>query len=195
MWTHENMTHDIYPFHAFVSPHSRGGGGLALFWKQDVDLEILSFCKDYFDTKVSINSISFFSTFVYGEPDRNTTREFFLRFPNVYVRMRPIRFATLWKFSFLSFEGSDHRPVVTYFNPSPKRRRGLFRYDRRLRNSEEVKNLISKVWQREELYYVEEKLGGCRREIIAFSTHNQERGEKWLLKHSNQLSQRKQIRS
>ncbi|XP_010445339.1 PREDICTED: uncharacterized protein LOC104727990 [Camelina sativa] len=47
---------------------------------------------------------------------------------------------------YLRFEGSDHRPLVSSFDPVRKRRKGLFRYDRRLRHIPEVKKLICDTW-------------------------------------------------
>lgn len=43
-------------------------GGLALFWKTTYDVEILSTSNRIIDTKVKIGSLSFFMTFVYGDP-------------------------------------------------------------------------------------------------------------------------------
>lgn len=43
---------------------------------------------------------------------------------------------------YLRFEGSDHRPLVTSFDPLKKIRKGRFRYDRRLRENPEVHSLI-----------------------------------------------------
>lgn len=53
----------------FVSPSDQGGGGLALFWKQGVNLDVLSSCKNFIDTKVVYEGKSFYSTFVYGDND------------------------------------------------------------------------------------------------------------------------------
>jgi len=60
-----------YSSHFLVSPHSPGGGGLALYWKQDVELEVLSSCQNYLDTRIKAAGKQFFATFVYGEPDRS----------------------------------------------------------------------------------------------------------------------------
>lgn len=47
---------------------------------------------------------------------------------------------------YLTYEGSDHKPVVSFFEPDKKKRRGLFRFDRRLKDNPEAKALIHKVW-------------------------------------------------
>ncbi|CAA7062275.1 unnamed protein product [Microthlaspi erraticum] len=57
-----------------VPPHSPGGGGLALYWKTDVDLLITSSSDNFIDAKISYKEKMFVTTFVYGEPD-NTKRK------------------------------------------------------------------------------------------------------------------------
>lgn len=55
-------TQDLsYVQSAFVPPHGHGGGGLALFWKQEMDVEIISACDNYFDTKVTTQWVWFFA--------------------------------------------------------------------------------------------------------------------------------------
>ncbi|CAL9237558.1 unnamed protein product, partial [Arabidopsis halleri] len=43
---------------------------------------------------------------------------------------------------YLRFEGSDHRPLVTYFDPTKVKPKGVFRFDRQLRDKEEIRSLI-----------------------------------------------------
>lgn len=45
---------------------------------------------------------------------------------------------------YLMFEASDHRPLVIYFDLQKKRKKGLFRYDRRYRKNKEVTKLVVK---------------------------------------------------
>ena len=52
-----------------VKPHSPGGGGLFMGWKNDVQVTILSSTNNYIDTMITYKGVSFHSTFVYGEPD------------------------------------------------------------------------------------------------------------------------------
>lgn len=54
---------------SLVVPQGHGGGGLALFWKDDGKLEVISACVNYFDTKIVIREKSFYATFVYGDSD------------------------------------------------------------------------------------------------------------------------------
>lgn len=56
--------------HLLISPHSPGGGGLALYWKQHIELEVLSSCHNFIDTIIKAEGKTFHTTFLYGEPDR-----------------------------------------------------------------------------------------------------------------------------
>lgn len=47
---------------------------------------------------------------------------------------------------YLKFEASDHRPLVSTFDSKKKKSSRIFRYDRRLRDNEEISTLISKIW-------------------------------------------------
>ena len=49
-----------------VPPERLNSGALALFWKQDVNLQILSSSKNVIDTIISFKWSTFFATFVYG---------------------------------------------------------------------------------------------------------------------------------
>lgn len=70
---------------------------------------------------------------------------------------------------YLRFEGSDHRPLLTCFSPGKRRPKGLFRYDRSLRNNEEVKNLIAETWSSHPRASVEQRIAKCRRVIIQWN--------------------------
>lgn len=52
-----------------VSPRGRGGG-LILMWKEEVNVEVISSCIKYFDTKVTYEGKAFYATFIYGNPDK-----------------------------------------------------------------------------------------------------------------------------
>ena len=70
---------------------------------------------------------------------------------------------------YLRFEGFDHRPLVTYFNASGPRKRGLFRFNRTLTDNEEVTDLIGTTWNKSPLATVIQKLNSCRRRIIQWT--------------------------
>jgi len=58
--------HDLqFTSHKLVSPQGRGGG-LALLWKQNVDLEVLQDNLNFIDTRITAEGHSFFATFIYG---------------------------------------------------------------------------------------------------------------------------------
>lgn len=62
--------------HFLLPPSSPSSGGLALFWKPEVDVQILSSSQNYIDTLITYKGVSFHSTFRYGEPE-NTLRQAF----------------------------------------------------------------------------------------------------------------------
>ena len=55
--------------HYLVYPHNQGAGGLALFWKNDINLQVLSSSHNHIDTLIIFKDHSFHSTFVYGAPE------------------------------------------------------------------------------------------------------------------------------
>ena len=70
---------------------------------------------------------------------------------------------------YLRFEGSDHRPLITYFNSTGPRKRGVFRFNRSLTENEEITDLIDTTWNQTPLSSVIEKLNACRRKIIQWT--------------------------
>lgn len=66
------MTYDSFKL---VPPHGHGGGGLALFWKQNLNVEILSSDHNCIDTRVIFEEKTFYASFVYGDPDRPKRKE------------------------------------------------------------------------------------------------------------------------
>lgn len=55
--------------HFLVPPTRPNSGGLALYWKQDIDLRIISSSKNVIDTIICYKGVSVHVTFVYGEPE------------------------------------------------------------------------------------------------------------------------------
>ncbi|KAG2322034.1 hypothetical protein Bca52824_015247 [Brassica carinata] len=70
---------------------------------------------------------------------------------------------------YLPFEGSDHRPLLTTFDSKQKKTSGVFRYDRRLRNNEDVKALISATWLASSSLTVANRISNCRKAIVTWS--------------------------
>ncbi|KAG2313013.1 hypothetical protein Bca52824_024570 [Brassica carinata] len=74
---------------------------------------------------------------------------------------------------YLRFEGSDHRPLMTYFNGEKPKRRGMFRFNRALTEQEEVTGIIDEAWNASPLDSVILKLNKCRRSIILWAKEQQ----------------------
>lgn len=85
---------------------------------------------------------------------------------------------------YLRFEGSDHRPVMTFFNKPRPRKRGMFRFNRSLTEKEEVEALVEETWNQSPLASVIAKLDACRRNTILWSKEQNTRRN--LLIHQNQ---------
>lgn len=206
-----------------VPPHGTAGGGLALLWKEGIDLEVVSSCTNYFDTKLIYEGKLSFATFIYGDTHkkkRKQTWDFlsalafvrdapwflsgdfndltgniekeggperpegsfedfrtFLIEGDLYDLQHSGNFLSWrgkrWDHNFkcrldralsnsswaelypsghceyLRFESSDHRPIVTYFEPLRKKKKGIFRYDRTLSTNPEVKKLVEDIWAEE----------------------------------------------
>ncbi|KAL0740221.1 hypothetical protein Bca4012_081734 [Brassica carinata] len=67
---------------------------------------------------------------------------------------------------YLRFEGSDHRPIVVHFDVSVRKKKGLFRFDRRLKDKPEVRRLVDSEWKKEPLDSVLTRIGNIRHSII-----------------------------
>ncbi|KAL0799970.1 hypothetical protein Bca101_055145 [Brassica carinata] len=50
---------------------------------------------------------------------------------------------------YLRFEGSDHRPLVTFLDTSKAKRRRMFRYDRSIKDMPEARKVIEEAWRKE----------------------------------------------
>jgi len=59
-----------YQSNFLVSPQAPGAGGLALLWKKELEVEVLTSCQNFIDTRIEAKCKFFFATFVYREPDR-----------------------------------------------------------------------------------------------------------------------------
>lgn len=74
---------------------------------------------------------------------------------------------------YLRFEGSDHRPLLTYFNADRPKKRGMFRFNRALTEQEEVTHLVDQAWNSTPMDSVITKLNNCRRNIINWAKEKQ----------------------
>ena len=90
--------------------------------------------------------------------------------------------------SYLEFEGSDHRPLISYLEPDTKRRRGIFRYDRRLCKNEEVRRIIAEAWTANRAS-VEHKIAACRRAISKWNREHHENSQATIKREKNRLEE------
>ena len=223
-----------------ITPHGRGGGDLALLWKEGINLEIISSCKNYFDTKLIYEGNQSYATFVYGDPNKkkrkiiweyltaltlirdspwiltgdfnditgNSEKEggpertvssfndfrTFLAEGDLYdlqhtgnclswrgkrkthdVKYKLDRslsnssWAELYpsgRCEYMHFEASDHRPLITYFEPTRRKSKGIFRYDRRLSKNANALQLFEDTWNADEQLRVKQKIDRCRTALI-----------------------------
>ena len=70
---------------------------------------------------------------------------------------------------YLPFEGSDHRPLISSFTATGKKRPYSFCYDRRLRHNEEVRALVGKVLSESRDCPVSTKIANCISAIASWS--------------------------
>lgn len=226
-----------------VAPMGHGAGGLALLWKQEVNLEVLNSNANCIDTRIVFEGKVFYSSFVYGDTDRpkcrqlwehllslNAIREapwfltgdfndllnneekdggptraegsfselrtFFsegdlydLQHTGDYLSWRGQRgdhfvrcrldravansdWAELFPKAhsqYMAYEGSDHRPIISYFEPDKKKRRPMFCYDRRLKDNPEVKDLVTRIWKEAGDIPVNDRISQVRTALSAWS--------------------------
>ncbi|CAA7061572.1 unnamed protein product [Microthlaspi erraticum] len=250
-----------YDHIALVPPYARGGGGLALLWKKEVELKIMYQCDNFIDTEVRFQGKTFMATFVYGEPEKSNRKEVWqeiqrkttnretpwfltgdfneildnsekvggparaessfvdfrsfmsecnlydLRYSGNFLSWRGIRYKhnvkcrldramanSAWieaypsgRSEYLRFEGSVHRPIISFFFPTKRKQKGLFRYDRRLRNNEEVKLLVEKAWKASPSNDVEQRISSCRKAIIVWHRQNHRNSQQKIERKREEL--------
>lgn len=116
---------------------------------------------------------------------------------NHLVRCRLDRDAsnTLWAENFPSARcqyleadlSSDHKPLMSFFDNGVRRRRGLFRYDRRLCKNEEAKKVISDSWRGTPARSVSEKLASARSAISMWNKTQQRNSQAIIEQKKHEL--------
>lgn len=81
---------------------------------------------------------------------------------------------------YLAYEASDHKPLLSSFEYVRHKRRGLFCYDHRLKDNEEVKSLVSKVWKEATNKLVRERIILMRQAISEWNK-NQHRNSRIII--------------
>ena len=69
----------------------------------------------------------------------------------------------------MEFNGSDHRPLVSIFDSAKRKSNRIFRYDRRLKDNQEVKDLITTTWLAAENLHSEVRLAKVRQALVQWS--------------------------
>ncbi|KAJ0261902.1 Alpha carbonic anhydrase domain-containing protein [Hirschfeldia incana] len=90
---------------------------------------------------------------------------------------------------YLKYEGSDHRPLLTFLDTRRKKGAKIFRFDRRLKDNPEVRKLVHKTWNEVLHLDVEAKLSQCRKAICNWSRAFHENSRKALENLRSQLDE------
>lgn len=88
---------------------------------------------------------------------------------------------------YLQFEGSGHRPIFSIFDPTKKKPHKLFRYDRRLMDNEEVKDLIARTWNEFHYLDVPARIARCRTPIVTWSREFYINNQKEILRLKEEM--------
>ena len=90
---------------------------------------------------------------------------------------------------YLKYEASDHRPLLSFLDTTKRKGTRIFRYDRRLKENQEVKAIIQDTWAKFAYLQVEERLTQCRRAICKWSKAACEKSNELLTRLRSQLDQ------
>ena len=90
---------------------------------------------------------------------------------------------------YLRFEGSDHRPVLVHLSQSPPKKRGLFRFDRRLKNKPEIQELVEKHRTSMSYESVLVKICRIRRKIMEWSKLENKNSKELILETQTKLEE------
>lgn len=74
---------------------------------------------------------------------------------------------------YLEYEGSDHKPLMSFLDPTIMKRKGLFCYDRRLNSNDEAKQVIWDSWAHASDALVMERLASTRQAISEWNKSQQ----------------------
>lgn len=67
----KKLEHLRYDYHHLVTPTGHGAGGLGLFWKQGLNLQVIESNAQVIDTTIEFEGKTFYSSFVHASTDRN----------------------------------------------------------------------------------------------------------------------------
>lgn len=247
----------------FTVPPEGLSGGLALSWKDTVQLEVLYSSANVIDTKIVCNKKTFHVSYIYGAPNREDRPRFWETMSDIGARRitpwlltgdfndlldnsekegGPLRWEGsflafrnfvsqngLWDLQFsgnslswrgtrythfiqsrldramanvdwmelfpaarneyLSFEGSDHRPLLTHFDDHLKKKKGMFHYDRRLSEKPEIRTLVETTWNASTTDSVLTKICQVRQKLVEWAKQQTAESKDHILKHRALLEQ------
>lgn len=58
-----------------IPPEGHGSGGLALFWKQELNLTVRTYSKNYIDVSIIYEGKELYATFIYGDTDKSKRKQ------------------------------------------------------------------------------------------------------------------------
>lgn len=90
---------------------------------------------------------------------------------------------------YLKYEGSDHKPILTCFDLTRKKRKGLFRFDRRLKDNPEVKKLVEETWESAGRCSVQSKIGLTRKAIVLWNKEHHRNRKSVIHKWKEELEE------
>lgn len=70
---------------------------------------------------------------------------------------------------YLDYASSDHKPLISFLEPDSKKRKGMFRYDRRLKDNVEAKLVIKEAWKAAGQTSVSSKISAARHAITEWN--------------------------
>lgn len=90
---------------------------------------------------------------------------------------------------YMRFEGSDHRPLLTHFDQHLRKKKGIFRYDKRLSKKPEVRSLVESSWKSETAESVLRKINRVRRSLMEWAKFQTTSSKDWISSHQSLLEQ------
>lgn len=75
--------------HHFTIPPNGLSRGLALLWKKEVELTILSSSPHFIDAKITYKNLIFYTSFIYGEPNQANRASFWDHISEIGVGRDP----------------------------------------------------------------------------------------------------------
>ena len=85
------------------------------------------------------------------------------------------------------FEGSDHRPVLTLFDSNLLKKKGIFRFDRRLRDKPEIRAIVEDTWEAQPGDAVITKICRVRTKIVEWTKLQNQNSRDLILSSQEQL--------